>query len=133
MGSTQIRSRDSGSKERPFSLVYVGAALRTTTPPARRENSQWQQDVPGADVLGSAITLPKVKPDADLDADEADADEEDVNEANESAQARWDGVKPLRGGPGRADLRGAGGETRQEGDGVVMCWGTQEGAISGWG
>jgi hypothetical protein len=37
--------------------------------------------VPGADVLGSAITLPKVKPDADLDADEADADEEGVNES----------------------------------------------------
>jgi hypothetical protein len=86
----------------------------------------------GADVLGSAITLPKVKPDADLDTDEADADEEDVNEANESAQARWDSVKLLRGGSGRADLR-ADDETRQEGDGVVMSWGSRERAISGWG
>ncbi|KAJ7810928.1 hypothetical protein B0H13DRAFT_1927094 [Mycena leptocephala] len=77
MESTQIRSRDNDPKERTFSLVYVGATLRTTTPPTRREISQWQQDVPGADVVGSAITLPKVEPDADLDADEADTDNEE--------------------------------------------------------
>jgi hypothetical protein len=47
--------------------------------------------------------------------------------ANESVQARWDSVRLLRGGPGRAELR-AGGETRQEGDCVVMGWGTREGA-----
>jgi hypothetical protein len=45
--------------------------------------SQRQQDVSSADVLGSAITLTKVKPDADLDADEADINNEGVDEANE--------------------------------------------------
>jgi hypothetical protein len=39
--------------------------------------------VPGADELGSAIILPKVKPDADLDADEADTDDEGIDEAKE--------------------------------------------------
>jgi hypothetical protein len=34
-------------------------------------------------VLGSAIPLPKVKPDADLDADEADTNNESVDQANE--------------------------------------------------
>ncbi|KAJ7893971.1 hypothetical protein B0H13DRAFT_1886135 [Mycena leptocephala] len=108
MGSTQIRSRDNGPKERPFSLVYVGAALRTTTPPARREISQRQKDAPGADVLGSVITLPKVKPDADLDADEADTDEGlGVNEA----EKRLVGVAAEAQ---KGSARGASGPTLEE-------------------
>ncbi|KAJ7806174.1 hypothetical protein B0H13DRAFT_1929758 [Mycena leptocephala] len=42
----------------------------------------------GADERGSAITLPKVKPDAELDADEADTDNEGVDEAEGQAVMR---------------------------------------------
>jgi hypothetical protein len=76
----------------PPSPGYVGCGLRTTLPPARQTISQWRKrhrsrvelvDVPGADELGSAITLPKVKPDAYLDADEPETDNEGVDEAKE--------------------------------------------------
>ncbi|KAJ7806177.1 hypothetical protein B0H13DRAFT_2486632 [Mycena leptocephala] len=79
-------------EKRPLSLGYVGAALHTRALPARQAISQWQQrhrprvalvDVPGADELGSAITLPQIKPDADLDVDEPDTDNEGTDEAKE--------------------------------------------------
>ncbi len=40
-------------------------------------------DVTGADELGSAMTLPKVKTVADLDADEGDTDNKGTDEAKE--------------------------------------------------
>ncbi|KAJ7807582.1 hypothetical protein B0H13DRAFT_1928933 [Mycena leptocephala] len=40
-------------------------------------------DVPGVDELGSAITLPQIEPDADLDADEPDTDNEGIDGAKE--------------------------------------------------
>ncbi|KAJ7861467.1 hypothetical protein B0H13DRAFT_1900489 [Mycena leptocephala] len=43
------------------------------------------------------------------------------------------GTGRLYEGHGRADLGGAGAEAGQEGGGVVMGWGAQEGAIIWWG
>jgi hypothetical protein len=92
MGSTQIRSRDNGPKARPFFSYMLAPHCTLCAPPARQEISQQRQrhrprvalveDVPGADELGRAITLP-LEPDADLDADEADTNNEGVDEAKE--------------------------------------------------
>ncbi|KAJ7791604.1 hypothetical protein B0H13DRAFT_1935921, partial [Mycena leptocephala] len=45
-------------------------------------------DALGADELGSAITLPKVEPDADFDADEPDTNNEGIDEAKERLGGR---------------------------------------------
>jgi hypothetical protein len=89
--------------------------------------------VPGADVLGSAITLPKVKPDADLDADEADTNNEGVDEAKERLVGVATAVWNCFTWPGGGDFGETGGHARQEGGGVFMSWGAREGVISiGW-
>ncbi|KAJ7861477.1 hypothetical protein B0H13DRAFT_1900497 [Mycena leptocephala] len=155
------KERDSGRRKEKLRHVGLARRLRSphigsgenspretsSFPRIRRRRQRAKQSptaaaasVPGctrrrasADELGSAITLPKVKLDADLDTDEADTNDEGVDEAKERlvgmAAAVWNCF--TRAWRRRLRRGRQSGETGRKG--VVMSWGAREGAISiGW-
>jgi hypothetical protein len=142
LGSLHIGSGDNGASEtssvpqirRLWATHYSIAVAPNNLPVAEAASARVELvDVPGADELGSAVALPKVKPDANLDTNEADTDNEGVDEAKERLVGWPQRCGTVSRGPGRGDFGGAGGQARQEGEGVVMGWGAREGAISiGW-
>ncbi|KAJ7861480.1 hypothetical protein B0H13DRAFT_1900500 [Mycena leptocephala] len=90
LGSPHIGSGDNGPSEtssfprirRLWTTHYSTTSAPSNPPTAAAASTPGRLvDAPGADELGGAITLPKVEPDADLDADEPETDDEGIDEA----------------------------------------------------